>query len=105
MADPRPSDGPLSTPVPAPTATPTPAPTPTPSPTPTATPSPKPQAKVWLYTVQVGDSMSGIAIRFGTTAAALLALNPEYVDHQNLVRAGAQMILPCTSIAATENRC
>lgn len=101
MADPRPSDGRLSTPVPAPTATPTPTPTATVTPS----PSPKPQAKVWLYTVQVGDSMSGIAIRFGTTTAALLILNPEYLDHQNLVRAGAQMILPCTSIAATENRC
>jgi len=60
---------------------------------------------VWLYTIQVGDSISGVAIRFGTTTEELLILNPEYVDHRNLVRAGSQMIMPCTPIAATENRC
>lgn len=61
--------------------------------------------EVWLYTVEIGDSISGVAIRFGTTTEELLALNPEYADNVNLVEAGSEMIVPCTPIAETEGRC
>lgn len=102
VEDPRPS-------VPLP-ETPSPSPSPSLAPTPTATPvppsSPAPEgADVWLYTIAEGDSISGLAIRFGSTTEELLALNPEYADNQDLVQAGAQMILPCTPIAVAEARC
>lgn len=104
VADPRPSIPPPATP------TPTASPTLAPSPTATATTSPasSPAAEggdVWLYTISGGDSLSGLAIRFGTTTEELLVLNPEYADNQNLVQAGAQMIMPCTPIALAEERC
>lgn len=60
---------------------------------------------MWLYTIEEGDSLSRVAIRFGTTTDELLALNPEYEGNENLVEAGAQMIVPCTPIAAAEGRC
>ena len=36
---------------------------------------------------------------------ALLAMNPEYAENQDLVEAGLQMVIPCTLIAAAEDRC
>jgi LysM repeat protein len=60
---------------------------------------------VWLYQVQQGDSVSGIAIRYGTTTEELLDLNPEYRENENLISAGAQVIVPCTPIAEAEDRC
>lgn len=102
--DPRPSGG-LPSIVATPTATPTPTPTASTAATATATPSPSPQPTVWLYDVQVGDSISGIAIRFGTTTERLLELNPEYQVNVNLIEAGAQVIVPCTPIAIAEARC
>jgi LysM repeat protein len=103
LADPRPSVPPVATPTPIPTAEPTPSPTSTP--VPSATPTPDPLSRVWLYTVIEGDSLSRIAIRFGTTTDTILALNPAYADNQNLVQEGAEMILPCTPISASEDRC
>lgn len=102
VADPRPS-------VPLPEKpSPTPAPTLPPSPTATPLPTASPEAEapaVWLYTVAEGDSISGLATRFGTTTEELLILNPEYAGNEDLVEAGAQMILPCTPIAVAEARC
>ena len=60
---------------------------------------------MWLYATQVGDSLSGIAIRFGTTTEELLTLNPEYEGNEDLVEIGSQVILPCTPIATAEDRC
>jgi hypothetical protein len=103
VLDPRPSIPPVNTPTPAPTATV--GPSPTSSPVATAT-APAPQGgEVWLYTIANGDSISGIAIRFGTTTEQLLAMNPEYAENQDLVEAGLQMVMPCTLIAAAEDRC
>ena len=98
VVDPRPS-----VPPPSPTASAQPSETATPSPTATATPDDG--NTVWLYTIAEGDSLSGIAIRFGTTTEELLALNPEYEDNENLVEDGAQVIVPCTPIAEAEDRC
>lgn len=100
--DPR--TGPI--PSPSPTPVPTFTATPTPRPTPSATPSPSPErADVWLYTLAEGDSLSRIAIRFGTTTEDLLTLNPEYADNQDLIEVGAQIIVPCTPLAVAEDRC
>jgi len=101
--DPRPSTPPLTTPTPIPT--PTSAPTPTPTPAATATAAPEQGGEAWLYTMAAGDSLSRIAIRFGTTTEDILTLNPEYADNQDLIEIGSPMILPCTPIAAAEDRC
>ena len=99
--DPRPSIPPAvtPTPVPEPTAEPSPSATPVPMETPFA------GSEVWLYTLAEGDSISGLAIRFGTTDEELLALNPAFADNPDLVEVGAPMTMPCTPIAAAEDRC
>lgn len=102
VVDPRPSVPPPETPTPP--ASPTLAATPSESPTPTPTPTPQ-AGDVWRYTIVDGDSLSGIAIRYGTTTEELLALNPEYAENEDFVEAGLQMIMPCTPIAAAEDRC
>jgi hypothetical protein len=60
---------------------------------------------VWLHTIGEGESLSGLAIRFGTTTEELLVLNPEYADNRDLVEVGSTVIMPCTPIAAAEDRC
>jgi LysM repeat protein len=46
-----------------------------------------------LYTVQRGDSFTGIAVRFGTTTENLLARNPHIVDPA-LIYPGQQIVVP-----------
>lgn len=102
--DPR--TGPIPTFSPSPSPSPTPTPTPSPSPEPTATESTEPPGgDVWLYTLASGDSLSRLAIRYGTTTEELLTLNPEYVDNQDLVEIGSDVIMPCTPLARAEDRC
>lgn len=103
--DPR--SGTIPVPTPTPTSSVDPTPTAAPESTGTAAPSPTEQAEgdVWLYTIAIGDSISGLAIRFGTTTSEILALNPEYAGNQDLVQVGSQVIMPCTPIAAAEDRC
>jgi LysM repeat protein len=101
--DPRPSVPPEVTLAPLPTLSPSASATPSASPT--ATASPTPGADVWQYTIADGDSISGLAIRYGTTTEAILALNPEYEDNQDLVESGAQVIMPCTPLAVAEGLC
>ncbi len=69
-ATPRPTPSP--TPLPTPTSTPTPTPTPRPSPTPTPTPTPL------AYRIGVlgeGEALEEAAARWGSSAAAIRALN------------------------------
>lgn len=104
--DPRPSGGaPRSDepPLSSPTATPAPSPPSTATPV-AATPSDD-TPRVWVHTVESGESISRIAIRFGTTTEEIIQLNPEYADNENLVREGAELILPCTPLAMQEGRC
>ena len=39
------------------------------------------------YTIQSGDTLSGIAAKFGTTIARLMALNPQ-IKNPNLIYPG-----------------
>lgn len=101
-ATPSPSTGSSSAPVaaasatPTPTALPTPTPTPaptasavdTPTPEPTATPAPQPQT----YIVQPGDTLNGIAIRFGTTVEAIQEANG--LGASDVILVGQVLIIP-----------
>ena len=82
-------------PTPTPTRSPTPAATPvaTPTPAPTRTPAAVPQAPstATSYTVKSGDTLSGIASRFGTTATRIRNLNDLNSD---VIRIGQVLKLP-----------
>lgn len=66
--------------------------TPTPGTTSGTTPL-SPGASPQAYVVQPGDSLSGIAQRFGLTVGELLAANPE-VDDPNQIQAGDELTIP-----------
>ncbi|GAB4813460.1 hypothetical protein N2152v2_000506 [Parachlorella kessleri] len=46
-----------------------------------------------LYNIKEGDSLSSIAVKFGSTVADLVALNPEFTD-PNLLQPGKQIKIP-----------
>ena len=69
-------------------ATPTPKATPTATPVPRPTPTPTPV----VYTVQAGDTLSGIAGRFGLTLEQLVEAN-RVVDPDSL-QVGQQLTIP-----------
>lgn len=80
-------------------ATPAPAtvrpPSPTPEPTVSATPAPAtptPAASVRTYRVRPGDTLSGIAGRFGTTVRELVRLND--IEDPSRIRIGLVLKLP-----------
>ena len=101
VADPRPSGG---TPVRSINAQSTPSPPPSASPTAAVSPT-EARPTVWRYTIKAGESISTVAIRFGTSTDNLIALNPEYAGNQDLIQAGSQIIVPCTPLAVQEGRC
>jgi len=100
---PDPSASPSATPDPSasPSATPDPSasPTATPTPTPTtsASPAPAAPAPVSTYTVVRGDSLSGIASRFGTTSRNLMSING--ITNANFIRAGQVLKLSSDGVA------
>jgi LysM repeat protein len=48
-----------------------------------------------VYLAQTGDTLSSIALRFGTTTRALLTLNPQVANRANqLVWVGDEVVLP-----------
>jgi LysM repeat protein len=79
----------------------TPKPTPTPSasatskptatPKPTASPTPSTSAAK-TYTVKSGDTLTGIASKFGTTSKILMDLNS--ITNANLIKIGQILKLP-----------
>jgi LysM repeat protein len=82
-ATPRPTPTPSTSPSASPSASPT---QPPPTPTPTASTSGR------TYTVQAGDTLSGIAARFGTTVRELVALNG--IENPSRIRIGLELKLP-----------
>lgn len=88
------SAAPVSSPAPASTPTPTPTRTPTPTASPTPTPTSPTTSTATSYTVKSGDTLSGIAQRFGTTAKRLRNLNNLTSD---LIRIGQVLKLPGAS--------
>jgi len=85
---------PTVTPGATPTATPgvTPAPSATPAATPARTPKPSPQPVARTYRVRSGDTLSGIAAKFGTTSKILARLNG--ITNLSLLRVGQVLKLP-----------
>jgi LysM repeat protein len=61
---------------------------PTSTPVPNATPAPRPQT----YVVQPGDTLNGIAIRFGTSVQALQDANG--LGQSDVIRVGQVLIIP-----------
>jgi LysM repeat protein len=59
-----------------------------------AAPAEAPEASTGVYhTVRWGDSLSGIAVRYGTTVNAILAANPQ-IWNPNLIFAGQVLFIP-----------
>jgi LysM repeat protein len=85
-----PSPTPLATPVATATPVPTRSPTAIPSPRP-ATPAPTPAPTARTYVVQEGDTLNGIAARFGVSIAALREANGLSGD---LITIGQRLIIP-----------
>ena len=78
---------------PSPSPSPSPTPEPSPTPTPTVTPSPSPSTVVErTYKVKRGDTLSGIAARFGTTVRVLVDLND--IKNPSRIQVGAVLKLP-----------
>lgn len=91
IASPSPALGPSSaSPSLAATSTPSPSPA-TSAPAETPTPTGKP-ASTRRYTVKSGDTLSGIARRFGTTVAVLKKLNG--ISDASRIRPGQVLRIP-----------
>ncbi len=75
-----------------PYATPTAAATPTPLPSPTLPTASRPSPTPWVYTVAKGDTLLGIALRFGVSLQALEEANPG-VNPQAMA-VGTRLIIP-----------
>jgi LysM repeat protein len=101
---PAPSTAPSATPGPGSSRTPSPSASPTPSSTAAASPSAGPSTSpvaspsasvattTETYTVRSGDTLSGIAVRFGTSVAALRQLNG--IEDPSLLRVGQVLRIP-----------
>lgn len=97
---PAPSASPSSSASQAPSTSPAASPSPTksvPSATPRATATPAPSATprpsgTTTYTVRPGDTLSGIAARFGTTVAVLEQLN--HITNPSVIHPGDVLIVP-----------
>lgn len=50
------------------------------------------------YTIQQGDTLSGVASKYGTTVQALQSANQ--ISNPNLIKAGANLVIPSQSVKA-----
>lgn len=107
---PTPTSTPIPTPTPPPTATPTPTPTPTSTPTstpthtvvPTEEPDDLPRQEIINYTVQTGDTLYGIADKFGISADTIMWASSRLEDHPDLLKIGQVLtILPIDGVYHT----
>ncbi len=87
---PSPTPAPLGITLRPPTPSPSPAMMPTDTPTPTATPAPTPTPIV--YVVQPGDTLLGIALRYGVTVADLQQVNG--ILNPLALQIGQELIIP-----------
>ena len=105
---PIPTFTPIPTPTPTPTSTPTPTPTfsPTPTPTPTIEPTEEPddlpRQEIVTYIVQTGDTLYGIAERFGISADTIMWASSGLEFHPDLLKIGQELtILPMDGVYHT----
>ena len=56
------------------------------------------QGDMVLYTIAIGDALSGIAIKFGTTPEAIMAQNPTKIKNINSIIAGDTIVIKYTHI-------
>lgn len=42
----------------------------------------------WLYCIKPGDTLSGIAVTYGTTVKKLMALNPDKITNPDFICSG-----------------
>lgn len=72
-----------------------PAPKPQPTPTPAPAPKPTPKPATNTYTVKAGDTLSGIAAKYGTTWQKLYDLNKKVIgSNPNVIKVGQVLTLP-----------
>ena len=50
--------------------------------------------KFYIYTVKKGDTLSGIAKRYGTTVKELMFLNSERIKDPDLIIPGWRLLIP-----------
>jgi LysM repeat protein len=60
-------------------------------------PPPTPSLDGFIYTVQPGDALTGIASRYGVSLATLLAANPQLETPPTIVP-GQQLVVPTTEV-------
>ena len=71
----------------------TPVPTPTAAPSVSVAPTPPPLPTPFVYTVVQGDTLSGIAGRYGLTISQLLKANPQ-IKNENQLGIGDKLTIP-----------
>ncbi len=79
----------IAAPTPVAPTPPTPTAPATPSPT---VPAPMPPSEVITYTIQAGDTLSGIAAEFGVTVDAIAEAND--IEDPSLIRVGQVLVIP-----------
>jgi LysM repeat protein len=83
---------PSPTPIATPTATLSPSPSSEPTPSVIGAQSPSPSVAARTYQVRAGDTLLGIASRFGTTAGAIMRANN--IASPNALRIGQVLVIP-----------